>query len=86
MSAGTLASLNGISTRATIKPGQKLKVSGAAATVGGKTHKVRNGDTIWDISRKYGVSMSSLLRANNLSRRSVIKPGQHLVIPAGGSA
>ncbi|HHQ49192.1 MAG TPA: LysM peptidoglycan-binding domain-containing protein [Acidobacteria bacterium] len=45
------------------------------------THTVRRGDTLWDIARRYGVSTSSLRAANGLSRRSLLHPGQKLVIP-----
>ncbi len=44
-------------------------------------YRVRSGDTIWEIARKYeGVTENDILRLNNLSRRSKIHPGQHLKI------
>jgi LysM repeat protein len=45
-----------------------------------QTHKVRQGENLWTISRKYGVSVTALKRANDL-RRSTIVPGQVLSIP-----
>jgi membrane-bound lytic murein transglycosylase D len=45
------------------------------------THTVRKGDTLWDISRRYGVSTASLRAANGLSRHALLHPGQRLVIP-----
>jgi len=46
------------------------------------THTVKRGDTLWLISRKYGCTISELVAANNISRRSVLKIGQILKIPA----
>lgn len=89
MSTTKLASLNGISSRSVIRSGQRLKVSGKASTVStkvasssGDSYRVRSGDTLWSISRKFGVSADSLKKANSLGRRSVIKPGQRLTIPS----
>jgi membrane-bound lytic murein transglycosylase D len=48
-------------------------------------HRVRRGDTLSSISRKYGVSMDSLRSANDLDG-SVIHPGDSLLIPQTGSA
>lgn len=41
---------------------------------------VRGGDTFWDISRKYGVSVGNLARWNNMAPRDVLRPGQTLAI------
>lgn len=40
-------------------------------------HKVRSGESIWSISRRYGISQSQLRRWNGL-RGDVIRPGQSL--------
>jgi membrane-bound lytic murein transglycosylase D len=45
-----------------------------------KTHKVRKGETISRISRHYRISMTTLLKANNL-HSSKLKIGQRLRIP-----
>jgi membrane-bound lytic murein transglycosylase D len=44
---------------------------------------VQRNDTLWDIARGFSVSVDSLCAANDLSRRSVIRPGQSLRIPDG---
>ncbi|MBW2328360.1 MAG: LysM peptidoglycan-binding domain-containing protein, partial [Deltaproteobacteria bacterium] len=49
-------------------------------TTGYKTHKVCKGETIGRISKRYRVSMTTLLKANNL-RTSKLKTGQRLRIP-----
>jgi hypothetical protein len=43
-------------------------------------YKVRSGDSLWSIARKFGVSVTELKQANGL-KSSNIKPGQTLVIP-----
>ena len=48
----------------------------------GKTYTVAKGDTLSRIARNLGVRLSELLRANNLSMSSIIKPGQILIAPA----
>lgn len=48
-------------------------------------HTVRPGDTFWDISRKYNVSMKRLTHWNGMAPRDSIKPGQKLVVWTGGS-
>ena len=47
------------------------------------THKVRRNETLKAISRRYKLSMTSLLKANNL-RSSKLKRGQRLRIPSSG--
>lgn len=44
------------------------------------THVVKSGDTLGSIARQYGLKISTLLWANNLTERSLIRIGQRLVI------
>jgi LysM repeat protein len=46
-----------------------------------KIYIVRSGDTIWKIARMFGVSMESIIAANNLQNPNLIFPGQQLIIP-----
>ncbi len=48
-----------------------------------QVHRVRRGETLWKISRRYGTSVATLVRVNNLSRASVLRVGQRLLVPAG---
>lgn len=48
-------------------------------------HKVRSGETLGGIAMKYRVGLSSLLRWNGLTKKSIIRPGQRLVIYRGGA-
>lgn len=43
-------------------------------------YKVRSGDTFWELSQKFGVSIQSLARRNNMAPKDVLRPGQTLVI------
>ncbi|MEW6412983.1 MAG: LysM peptidoglycan-binding domain-containing protein [Candidatus Zixiibacteriota bacterium] len=45
-----------------------------------KSYKVRSGDTLWDIARKYGTTTSQIRRLNGLGRSSRIYPGQVLKV------
>jgi membrane-bound lytic murein transglycosylase D len=45
-------------------------------------HRVRRGETLSTIARRYGVGMKSIARANQLNRKYTIVAGQTLKIPA----
>jgi membrane-bound lytic murein transglycosylase D len=58
----------------------------AAELASAPTHRVRRGETLSHIARRYGVSVSALRTANgNLSPRR-LQVGQQLRVPRGGSA
>jgi LysM repeat protein len=44
-------------------------------------HRIRRGETLTAIARRYGTSVSALRAANRLGRRSIIRAGQRLRIP-----
>jgi membrane-bound lytic murein transglycosylase D len=44
-------------------------------------HKIRRGETVSTIARRYGVSQNAIFQANNLSRRSKIYAGKTLIVP-----
>ena len=48
-------------------------------------HTVRGSDSLWKISRRYGVPVAIIKRMNNLSSSKLAK-GQQLLVPGGGSA
>lgn len=41
-------------------------------------HEVRNGDSLWLIARRYGLSIAALCRLNKLDARAMVHPGQKL--------
>lgn len=50
-----------------------------------ETYVVESGDTLSTIAARYGVSVNTLLWANNLTVRSVLKPGVELtILPTSG--
>jgi len=77
--------------------GAFIKASGPPFLVSGKVlaafsgggdiqeYVVEKGDTLNSISQKFGISLETVLQANDLSRNSVIRPGQKLIIlPVSG--
>jgi len=48
-----------------------------------RTHKVRSGDTLWGVARKYGMTVPALAAANDLSPKMELVIGQRLKIPGG---
>ena len=79
-----LMSLNNLKSTGLVI-GQKLKVPGAAQSVGNDverrtiTHVVKRGEFLGSIANKYGVSVSAIKRENNL-RSDIVKVGQKLKI------
>ena len=45
-----------------------------------RTYYVRKGDTLWEIAQRYQVSPEELMRWNQLSHSSVIRPGDRLIL------
>ncbi len=76
---------NGLEATGLIRPGDALFVGavGGAPSAGlarARVHVVENGDTLWGISRRYGVSLEELRRANELGLGAVLRPGDELVV------
>lgn len=89
VSSVALGQANGISHKAMVRIGQILKVpptgtgkSASAQEEKPVTHLVRPGDTLSGIASRYGVSVAALTVANKISRKSTLRPGQRLTIPA----
>jgi LysM repeat protein len=62
---------------------QTVNVSKPAATKT-NSYTVAAGDSLWKISNKYGITVDSLKKANNLTG-DIIYPGQVLIIPGAAS-
>ena len=54
----------------------------AAGAAHGKEHVVAEGQTWGKIAKRYQISIAALCKANGLTRRDKIRPGQRLTIPA----
>jgi len=71
-----------------LKPGDKILIRAnvspqnvaAASSASEITHLVKRGDTLWDVARKYRVSVNAIKSRNGL-RSSRIDPGDKLIIP-----
>ncbi len=50
------------------------------------THKVRAGESLSSIARRYGVSVAALQQTNGLKASTIIHPGQSLRLPGHGKA
>lgn len=89
---GALLSANGLTVTSIIHPGQRLTIPGSAGGSpggsGGTTssYTVRPGDALSLIAARHGVSLATVLSANNLTMNSVIHPGQRLAVPGGSAA
>ncbi|WP_274361331.1 SafA/ExsA family spore coat assembly protein [Paenibacillus thermotolerans] len=60
-------------------------LAGATAASAATSYTVSYNDTMWKISQKYGVSLSSLIKANpQISNPSNIWPGLRINIPTTG--
>ncbi len=51
------------------------------ARKGGIYYSVRKGDSLWRISRRYGISIAEIMRENNTVSARDLKIGQKLFIP-----
>jgi membrane-bound lytic murein transglycosylase D len=88
LSVKTLRALNDMAPgHDLIRVGQKLRVREAVEPVvntAGRdviVHVVRKGDSAWQIASNYGIPVKQLLVTNQLTRHSVLRPGQRLDIP-----
>ena len=101
MSVSQLARMNHVSTKALLRPGQRLQVAGGggsgaaeaapsggsqqvASTDGKVRYKVRRGDTLSGIARRFEVTVRELQAWNNMGRSTSLRAGQSLTIHVGG--
>ena len=95
-SARAIARANNISTRSLIRVGQKLKIPSRVSrrtyakasppVVSGKSgpvrYRVRRGDSLWLLARRYNTNINEIKRLNNL-RSTRLHVGQRLIIRGG---
>ncbi len=79
-STSTSSSSSSSSSRTSSSTSSSSSSSAAKPKPAARYHKVQSGDTLYGISRKYGVSVSSLKSVNGLSS-DLIRIGQTLRIP-----
>lgn len=82
-----LASWNNMAPGDTLRPGQTLVAysgSGRSDTQNRTTRKlsyrVRSGDSLYRIARKFSIDISDIVRWNKLSKNGFLQPGQRLTL------
>ena len=95
VSVDRLMSANGLEITSVILPGQQLTIPGGATSTPNSgsrnsspegTYTIVVGDSLSRIASRHGITLASLLSANDLQISSLILPGQRLTIPGGGSS
>jgi LysM repeat protein len=77
---------NSMSEDSLIQPGDVVKIGLAEGEAPPPTptpqlaHVVRSGETLWDISLRYGLTVEQLLTLNGLSESAVLSVGQEVYI------
>jgi peptidoglycan DL-endopeptidase LytF len=67
-----------------LRIGQVLRITEAAtqpSTISYTTHIIQSGDSIWNLSIKYGIPQTELLQVNGLTTTSRLSVGQELRVP-----
>lgn len=59
---------------------QQVRAAANKSTRTKLSHTVKSGDTLWDISREYDVTMSELAKWNKLKKNAVLRLNQKLVV------
>ncbi|GAB6061856.1 hypothetical protein JCM30394_05850 [Deferrisoma palaeochoriense] len=83
-----ISELNRIRSARSLRPGQELVVPvprgfkprrrPADTVAAADGYRVKPGDTLWGIARRFGTSVDELRRWNGLGRSSLLRPGQVL--------
>ena len=78
-----LTEFNRINENAILRPGQELRLIPAAYSKTsvdreGIRYRVKRGDSLWQISRRFGVSVASLRKWNQLPKGQPLMPGREL--------
>jgi membrane-bound lytic murein transglycosylase D len=62
-------------------PDPAIEIYGSRVRGGSRTHVVRRGETLGGIARRYGTSVSAIVRLNRLKKQTIY-PGQELLVRA----
>lgn len=88
VSVDDLVKVNGLRSADWIYVGQHLIIPAAAPAAtatptraAGRVHVVQAGENLTWIAQRYGVSVTALMRANNITDPDTIYVGQQLIIP-----
>lgn len=64
-----------------VVPGPPAVAVAGAQLGGGATYVVQPGDTLWGISRRFGITPSAIVAANGLAAPDLLRIGQVLLLP-----
>jgi hypothetical protein len=56
----------------------------ASRSQAARYHEVRQGETLSGIAKKYDITVQDLCRLNKVTPKSIIRPGQKLLVSSGG--
>lgn len=76
-----LCKLNGMKKNSTLRVGKVLKVPGTKTAKKTATYKVKSGDALYSIARKYKTNISTLKSLNGL-KGDTLRAGQTIKVPA----
>ena len=74
--------IEGLEKRAQLTTESKAKPASPKATPK-RYHTVHKGETLSEISKKYGITVEELRKLNGLSRSQPVRTGQKLLVSAG---
>ncbi len=89
----SLARANGISSKATLALGKRLIIPAKSkkkskdkkkkpqVTKRNKKHKIRKGDTLAALAKRYSTSINAICRLNRIGKKTILNIGQVLKIP-----
>ncbi len=63
--------------------GINAPVESSSPTSGYIPYTVQRGDTLWGLSKEYGVPFATLIEANGMTRDSELTVGQEILVPSG---
>ena len=87
----SIVEANGIQNPNLIYPGQVFKIIYTSSyedetnEMGHYVYTVKRGDNLWNIAKRHGVSLQSILEINIISNPNLIYPGQKIRIPTPGN-
>ncbi|WP_237068258.1 LysM peptidoglycan-binding domain-containing protein [Microbulbifer guangxiensis] len=79
-----LAKWNSMAPGDTLRPGRKLVAYNGgdsnSRTTRKLSYRVRNGDSLYRIARKFSIEINDILRWNKISKSTYLQPGQRLTL------
>jgi len=79
LQTATILSVNDLSSRSIIRPGQKLKIM----PTDGVLYTVKRGDTLVGIASKYKSDAEKIMEFNDMRESAQLSIGQDLILPGG---